>query len=122
MAQDGMPTAPSYAPTPFTPFTPGNMTPMTPGTPQPGSGGNLGDYLSHRLSTKGMPRIKTYLAGSKALDSLVKLIASTEGFFHPTNSGAWTADVRFARVTAYNKVTNHIILVKRFRQIHCVRV
>lgn len=66
---------------------------MTPGTPQPG--GNLGDYLAHKLSVKGMPRIKTYLAGSKALDSLAKLIASTEGFFHPSNSGSWTVDVRF---------------------------
>jgi proteasome activator subunit 4 len=91
MAQDGLPTAPSNAPTPLTPFTPGMMTPNTPGTPIPG--GNLGDYLSHRLVAKGLPKAKTYLAGSKALDSLSKLIATTEGFFHPSNSGAWTADV-----------------------------
>ncbi|KDQ54780.1 hypothetical protein JAAARDRAFT_134622 [Jaapia argillacea MUCL 33604] len=31
-----------------------------------------------------------YLAGSRALDSLDKLITSTESFFHPSNSGTWT--------------------------------
>ncbi|EIN13635.1 hypothetical protein PUNSTDRAFT_94829 [Punctularia strigosozonata HHB-11173 SS5] len=31
-----------------------------------------------------------YLAGSKALDSLDRLITSTESFFHPSNSGPWT--------------------------------
>ncbi|KAL4243149.1 BLM10 family protein [Abortiporus biennis] len=31
-----------------------------------------------------------YLAGSRALDSLDKLITSTESFFHPSNSGPWT--------------------------------
>jgi proteasome activator subunit 4 len=91
MSQDGLPTAPSFAPTPFTPFT--GTPAMTPPTPQLGAGGNIGDYLSHRLGTKGMPRTKTYLAGSKALDSLNKLIASTESFFHPSNSGSWTNDV-----------------------------
>jgi hypothetical protein len=93
MSQDSLPAAPSFAPTPFTPFTPGAMTPMTPPTPQPGANGNLGDYLAHKLATKGLPRAKTYLAGSKALDSLQKLIASTESFFHPSNSGSWTTDV-----------------------------
>ena len=39
-------------------------------------------------------KTKTYLAGCRALDSLAKLIASTESFFHPTNSGSWTSDVR----------------------------
>jgi proteasome activator subunit 4 len=35
----------------------------------------------------------THLGGSKALDSLARMIASTESFFHPTNAGDWTADV-----------------------------
>jgi len=81
MAQDGLPAAPSAAVTPFDP-------PATPARfPQ------LGDYLSAPLGRPGIKKLKTYLAGSKALDSLAKLILSTEHFFHPTNSGAWTADV-----------------------------
>lgn len=36
-----------------------------------------------------MRKEKTYLAGSKALDALAKLIQATEGFFHPSNYGAW---------------------------------
>ncbi|KAF8922284.1 armadillo-type protein [Mucidula mucida] len=31
-----------------------------------------------------------YIGGSRALDSLGRLITSTESFFHPSNSGAWT--------------------------------
>lgn len=34
-----------------------------------------------------------FLAGSRALDSLDKLITSTESFFHPSNSGHWTLSV-----------------------------
>jgi len=34
-----------------------------------------------------------YLAGSKALDSLDRVITSTESFFHPSNSGPWTLSV-----------------------------
>lgn len=34
-----------------------------------------------------------YLAGSRALDSLDKLITSTESYFHPSNSGHWTLAV-----------------------------
>jgi proteasome activator subunit 4 len=73
----------------MTPLTSGLMTPTTPGI----NGGQLGDYLSANLSKKGIPRVKTYLAGSKALDSLVRLIASTESFFHPSTSGSWTHDL-----------------------------
>ena len=36
---------------------------------------------------------KTYLAGCKALDSLARMIISTESFFHPSNSGSWTSDL-----------------------------
>ena len=55
--------------------------------------GTLGDYLSAPLGKGGHHKAKTYLAGSKALDSLVRFIASTEGFFHPSNSGSWTNDL-----------------------------
>jgi Proteasome-substrate-size regulator, mid region len=34
-----------------------------------------------------------FLAGSRALDSLDRLITSTESFFHPSNSGQWTLNV-----------------------------
>ena len=35
-----------------------------------------------------------FLAGSRALDSLEKIIISVETFFHPSNSGHWTLNVR----------------------------
>ena len=36
---------------------------------------------------------KSYLAGCKALDSLARMIISTESFFHPSNAGSWTTDL-----------------------------
>ncbi|GJJ09449.1 hypothetical protein Clacol_003672 [Clathrus columnatus] len=36
---------------------------------------------------------RRYLAGCKALDSLSRMITSTESFFHPSNSGSWTSDL-----------------------------
>ncbi|KAK0473258.1 hypothetical protein IW261DRAFT_1553160 [Armillaria novae-zelandiae] len=54
---------------------------------------SLEEFLSVPLGKPAPSRGKTYLAGSKALDSLAKLIASTESFFHPSNSGAWTTDL-----------------------------
>ncbi|KAL7285721.1 hypothetical protein ACG7TL_000826 [Trametes sanguinea] len=88
MAPDGMPSPASTAPTPvFTPTTSGASTPL------PQENGGLGDYLSSPLGKGNRLKAKTYLAGCKALDSLAKLIASTESFFHPTNSGSWTSDL-----------------------------
>ena len=88
MAPDAMPSPASNAPTPFfTPVASGTNTPL------PQQNGGLGDYLSAPLGKGSHFKVKTYLAGCKALDSLVKLIASTESFFHPTNSGSWTGDV-----------------------------
>ncbi|KAL1951774.1 hypothetical protein VTO73DRAFT_923 [Trametes versicolor] len=89
MAPDSMPSPSSNAPTPlFTPLASGTSTPL----PHHQNGG-LGDYLSAPLGKGGRLKTKTYLAGCKALDSLAKLIASTESFFHPTNSGSWTSDL-----------------------------
>lgn len=87
MAPDGIPAPPSNAPTPlFTPLPSGMNTPSIGTT-------TLGDYLSAPLGKGVHGKGKSYLAGSKALDSLARLIASVESFFHPTNSGAWTTDV-----------------------------
>jgi len=89
MGQDGPPVPPSNAPTPMFSPLPSGVT-----TPQPSSSNTAGDYLSAPLAKKTFSQPKTYLAGSKALDSLARMIASTESFFHPSNSGSWTADVR----------------------------
>lgn len=93
MAPDGVPAPGSQAPTPafHTPAASGASTPL----PQQNglAHGALGDYLSAPLGKGGPHKVKTYLAGSKALESLVKFIASTEGFFHPSNSGSWTNDL-----------------------------
>lgn len=94
MAPDGIPAPGSQASTPAfgTPSVSGASTPLP---HQNGvAPGTLGDYLSAPLGKGGHLKAKTFLAGSKALDSLVKFIASTEGFFHPSNSGSWTNDVR----------------------------
>ncbi|KAI5481022.1 proteasome activator subunit 4 [Pseudohyphozyma bogoriensis] len=37
----------------------------------------------------GASKEKTYLGGSKALDSLAKFVQATETFYHPSNYGAW---------------------------------
>ncbi|TBU39582.1 hypothetical protein BD309DRAFT_1022044 [Dichomitus squalens] len=88
MAPDGLPSPSSSAPTPFfTPLASGASTPL------PQQNGGLADYLSAPLGKGGHLKAKTYLAGCKALDALARLIASTESFFHPTNSGSWTSDL-----------------------------
>ncbi|KAG1716353.1 hypothetical protein ID866_837 [Astraeus odoratus] len=87
MAQDGPPTPASNAPTPlYTPLPSGVSTPQFPNGP-------VGDYLTVPLQHWNPARSRTFLAGSRALDSLARLIASTEHFFHPTNSGSWTVDL-----------------------------
>ncbi|KAJ6627245.1 hypothetical protein B0H10DRAFT_1941394 [Mycena sp. CBHHK59/15] len=90
MAPDGIPSPASNAPTPiFTPVPSGMTTPRIPTN-------SLRDYLSAPLArvAAGISKSKTYLAGSKALESLSQIIASTESFFHPSNSGPFTADNR----------------------------
>jgi len=44
------------------------------------------------LAVPGMPAVagrQTYLAGSRALDSIARFIQATETFFHPSNWGLW---------------------------------
>jgi proteasome activator subunit 4 len=43
------------------------------------------------LQDEKLPKSAGFVAGSKALDTLDKLITCTESFFHPSNSGPWTA-------------------------------
>ncbi|KAF9568562.1 hypothetical protein CPC08DRAFT_679680 [Agrocybe pediades] len=88
MGQDGPPGPASNAPTPL--FSP---LPSGVSTPHLSSANSAGDYLSAPLAKKAFGPARTYLAGSKALDSLARMIASTESFFHPSNSGSWTADL-----------------------------
>lgn len=48
---------------------------------------------SVRDNESGSPNQQGFLAGSRALDSLDKMITSTESFFHPSNTGHWTFSV-----------------------------
>ncbi|KAJ6574791.1 hypothetical protein B0H19DRAFT_1254444 [Mycena capillaripes] len=99
MMPDGIPSPASNAPSPmFTPVSSGMATPRIPTN-------SLRDYLSAPLARAGpLPlKHKTYLAGSRALESLSQIIASTESFFHPSNSGPFTADLAaFIKYIAYD--------------------
>lgn len=43
-----------------------------------------------------------FVAGSRALDSLDKLITSVESFFHPSNAGQWTLIVSLCIPSSQN--------------------
>lgn len=43
-----------------------------------------------------LPLPSGYIAGSKAVESLDRLITSIESFFHPSNTGQWTLSVRLS--------------------------
>lgn len=68
-------------------------SPPTGSTPLGSRGGSANassDDLKNATNLgTGEKKERTYLAGSKALDSLAKLIQATESFFHPSNYGAW---------------------------------
>lgn len=40
-----------------------------------------------------LPQQTGYIAGSKAMDSLDRMLTSIESFFHPSNTGAWSLSV-----------------------------
>lgn len=46
-----------------------------------------------KASSTSTTVLNGFLAGSKGLDSLSKIITSAETFFHPSNSGVWTLNV-----------------------------
>ena len=55
---------------------------------------SIAKILVYSMAVDGEERDDTtqkgYKAGCRALDSLDRLITSTESFFHPSNSGPWT--------------------------------
>src|SRR5882724_9253719 len=73
------------------PVSPPSGTGTPTGEPTPLPMSQSGEHLD-----PGRPesaKTRAYLAGSKALDSLSRMVISTESFFHPSNSGTWTADL-----------------------------
>lgn len=116
MSPDAPPLPPSNAPTPvFSPLPSGVSTPQI-------ANGKFGDYLTTPLKDQGHQAPRRYLAGCKALDSLARMIASTESFFHPSNSGSWTTDVCIDHV--FNRCllfeTDCNVSVERLHQIYCL--
>jgi proteasome activator subunit 4 len=74
----------------LTPQTNSHSQPSRPSTPVP-----LPIFVKPTASViaqekEFLSKGKTYLAGSKALDSLSKLLQALENFFHPSNHGSWT--------------------------------
>lgn len=60
------------------------------------------------------PTQQAFLAGSRSLDTLDKLVTSTESFFHPSNTGHWTLAVsgsrenlRICRVNSKKRVLSY---------------
>ena len=117
MAPDGIAVPASNAPTPM--FSP--LPSAGPGTPVH-SHTNAADYLTAPFGKQLYTHIKpsAYLGGSRALDSLARMVASTESFFHPSNSGSWTNDV--SCLADGTDESNIFILVERIYQVYCLRL
>ncbi|GAA5836406.1 hypothetical protein JCM11251_007072, partial [Rhodosporidiobolus azoricus] len=84
----------------------GSPPPGAPGAPKstPVSHGLLGQALGVHVAKKE----RTYLAGSKALDALAKLIQATEGYFHPSNYGGWAPKLgRFLQNVTWEFLKRH---------------
>ena len=67
------------------------------------------------------PQPTGYLAGSKALDCLDKLVTSTETYFHPSNQGFWSLIVRFtllrAQIMRANTPSAHNVPASSYRRV-----
>ncbi|KAK7691509.1 hypothetical protein QCA50_004908 [Cerrena zonata] len=88
MAQDGPHTPSSNSDTPLSMPTPPRSS-----THRAHPHESPADYLYASLGKGEGLKPQAYIAGSKALNSLVKLIAPCENFFHPTNAGSWTTSL-----------------------------
>jgi hypothetical protein len=52
--------------------------------------------VDRTLAGSNLTKQAGFTAGSRAVDSLDRMITSIESFFHPTNTGSWTLSVRQA--------------------------
>ena len=55
--------------------------------------GDIRNSTPAKFSEGASPLPSGYIAGSKAVESLDRLITSIEPFFHPSNTGQWTLSV-----------------------------
>lgn len=58
--------------------------------------GEIRNSTPAKVSKGASPLPSGYIAGSKAVESLDRLITSIESFFHPSNTGQWTLSVGFS--------------------------
>jgi proteasome activator subunit 4 len=74
--------------------------------------GDVRNSAHAKVSKGASPLPSGYIAGSKALESLDRLITSIESFFHPSNFGKWTLSVglksyKHTDSTKVSNIVNH---------------
>lgn len=71
--------------------------------------GEIREMLPPNIKAKGgkLPKQTGYIAGSKAMESLDRLITSIESFFHPSNTGLWTLSVRYCFICRSHLLNLH---------------
>ncbi|KZP00936.1 ARM repeat-containing protein [Calocera viscosa TUFC12733] len=100
-----------------------SMAPDGPVKGASSTSGTSGAGTPNGIIANGMPASlgagaanKGYLGGSKALESLDRLITSTESFFHPSNAGIWTVDL----TSFIHRITYEFLKrVKEEERSHC---